>query len=80
MGKAVQETVLQFQECLIEAALTKNVNRPQHLVEADIALTKLRFYLRLCRDLRLISPKQFEYSARMLSEIGKLLGGWQKSV
>ena len=44
-----------------------------------MTLTKLRLYLRLCRDLELLSPGQYAHVTRMVSEVGRLLGGWQKS-
>ena len=78
LATAVQETSLQFQERIIEAARTDNP-RPS-LQQADTDLTKLRLYLRLCRDLNLLSPGQYRHVARMVSEIGRLLGGWLKKL
>jgi len=78
LGKAVQETALRFQESLIEAAMSGSRGRQRALVRADVDLTKLRFYLRLCRDLELITPRQYRHVAEMVTEIGRLLGGWRK--
>lgn len=78
LAKAVQETALRFYETLIEAALGKD--KAQTLARADLDLTKLRFYLRLCRDLGLITPRQYHHVAEMVAEIGRLMGGWRKSV
>ena len=80
LGKAVQEAALHFQECLIEAGLAQGRSRAHSLAEADISLTKLRFYMRLCQDLTLITPRQYEHVAGMLSEVGCLLGGWRQSI
>jgi hypothetical protein len=78
MAAALQREGLRFQELLIEAA---HQSQPrQSLVAADAELDKLRTHLRLCRDLALISPGQYEHAARMLVEVGRLLGGWQKSL
>jgi len=77
LAAAVQATTLQFQERLIEAARAAEPRRK--LEEADTDLTKLRFYLRLCRDLELISLGQYGHVARLVSEVGQLLGGWLKS-
>lgn len=77
LGKAVQETALRFQEALIEAALNKKQER-QALIRADIDLARLRFYLRLCQDLEIITPRQYRHVAEMVAEIGRLLGGWHK--
>ncbi len=50
------------------------------LTQADIELDKLRHYLRLCHDLDLILIGQYEHGATQLAEIGRLLGGWRKSL
>ncbi|MCP4356768.1 MAG: four helix bundle protein, partial [Chloroflexi bacterium] len=47
--------------------------------QADKGLIRLRTYLRLSRDLKLLSIKQFEHAARLTSEVGRLLGGWKKA-
>lgn len=48
------------------------------LLQADVTLTKLRLYLRLCHDLDLLSRGQYEHVSRSVDEIGRLLGGWRK--
>jgi hypothetical protein len=78
MAVSVQRTALQFQEELIEAAYS---DQPAPgLRRADVTLTKLRLYLRLCRDLELLTPGQYAHVTRMVTEIGRLLGGWRKSI
>jgi len=78
LARMVQWTALQFQERLIEAALGQEPGA--RLAEADVLLTKLRFYLRLCCDLTLLSEGQYAHVAQMVAEVGRLLGGWQKKV
>lgn len=78
LAESLQETALLFHEQLIEASL--NSNPRDVLQQADVSLTKLRFYLRLCRDLEYIKLGQYEHVSKMVSEIGRLLGGWKKSV
>jgi hypothetical protein len=78
LAEAVQRTALSFQETLVEAAHDPQP-RPV-LRRADVTLTKLRLYLRLCRDLELFSPSQYAHAARLVDEIGRLLGGWIKTV
>lgn len=74
LAEMLQRTMLRLQEQLIEAAYATQP-RPV-LQQADVTLTKLRFYLRLCRDLKLISLGQYAHVAHMVTEIGRLLGGW----
>jgi hypothetical protein len=78
LARMVQWTALQFQERLIEAALGQEPKT--RLAEADVLLTKLRFYLRLCWDLDLLKEGQYAHVAEMVAEVGRLLGGWQKKV
>ncbi|GAB4452563.1 MAG: hypothetical protein Kow0031_34970 [Anaerolineae bacterium] len=82
LARRVQDTALNFQERLIEAAaLPANDRRGRlaRLGQADIELTKLRFHLRLCRDLELFDSSQHHHVSQMLDEVGRLLGGWLKS-
>jgi hypothetical protein len=80
MAQRVQQAALDFHEGIIEAGLSDGRRRAECLAHADVDLAKLRFYLRLCKDLRLLSLGQFEHVSRMVVEIGRLLGGWRKSV
>ena len=80
MAKAVQETALQFHERLIEAGLAQDKARQRALAQADVDLTKLRFYLRLCQDLGVITPRQYRHVAEIVTEVGRLLGGWRQSI
>jgi hypothetical protein len=78
MAAALQREALRFQELLIEA-----VHHPTPLEKlelADAELDKVRIHLRLCMDMGLLSPGQYEHAAQMLSEIGKLTGGWKKAL
>lgn len=77
MAAALQREALRFQELLIEAAHQRSP--AAQLLAADSELDKLRTHLRLSLDLQLIEPGQYQHAARRLVEIGKLLGGWQKS-
>ena len=78
LAKAVQETALRFQERLIEAGVSRGRARSRALAQADVELTKLRFYLRLCKDMQLLKLNQYRHAAEMVSEVGRLLGGWRK--
>lgn len=83
MARQVQMVALRFQEYLIEAATLPKDKRQiklERLTQAEVELTKLRFHLRLCRDLKLLEVGQHQHVSQMLDEIGRLLGGWFKSL
>lgn len=50
------------------------------LEQADQLLGMLRFYIRLSHDRSLLTLDQYQFAAASLVEIGRLLGGWQKSL
>jgi hypothetical protein len=53
-------------------------NTERVLWQADLELDRLRFNVRICQEMKLISFAQYEYAAERLVEVGKLLGGWIK--
>jgi four helix bundle protein len=76
----LQNATLNFQEMLIEANALRGTNRAEKLRAADAELRKVRLYLRLCERWQWISSGQYRHVSEMVAEIGKLLGGWLKTV
>ena len=76
VGDRIEETLLDILELLIEAAYTKN--KVMTLYEANIKLQKFRLMIRMSKDLKLISVKQYQFASRHIEEIGKQIGGWRK--
>ena len=50
------------------------------LQELDVEIMKLKAYLRLSHDLGFLPTKKYEIWSGMVVEIGKMLGGWLKTV
>jgi hypothetical protein len=63
---------------LAEANARSGETRQRELQAADAHLNKLRLYLRLAYHWRWLSSGQYAHVSRMVTEIGKLLGGWIK--
>jgi four helix bundle protein len=76
----LQNAVLAFQERIIEANAERGAQRGEKLRQADAELLKIRLYLRLCRRWDWLKDGQYHQAAEMVAELGRLLGGWQKSV
>lgn len=79
LAERVQRLALDLHATLIAAGLRRGPERALRLREADVQLAQLRHTLRLCADLNLLTLAQYEHAAERLTEIGKLLGGWQKT-
>jgi len=78
LARRLQDTACAFHEQLVEAS---HADDPRPVLRhADATLTKLRTYLRLSQELRLLSLRQYEHAAHLTDEIGRLLGGWQRKL
>ena len=75
LAKRINDTLLDFYEALVKATVNKK-QTGMALKEADVLLTRLRHYIRLAMEMGYLSFKQYEYAAREISEVGRLLGGW----
>jgi four helix bundle protein len=80
LGERIQRLALDFQDALVAAGKSKGEERRAYLRLADVQLEQLRAWMRLSKDLSLITVRQFEHSARLISEVGRLLGAWLKQM
>jgi hypothetical protein len=77
LARQIQSELFRTYELLVDAG---SHDQPLPiLAEVDRGLIRLRTYLRLSRDLSLLSIGQYEHVARLAAEVGRLLGGWIKS-
>lgn len=68
-----------LRERLEVANLRSGRARLEQLQRADEALACCKMYLRLAFHLKWLTDGQYWHVAKMLVEIGKLLGGWHKA-
>lgn len=77
MAAQLQQCLFALQRHLFDAS--HGVDVQASLRRADARLAQLRSLLRLCVGLTLVSPRQLEHAAQKTAELGRLLGGWQRS-
>jgi hypothetical protein len=77
LGDRIQTSALDVLERLIEATYIKA--RSDQLAAANLGVEKLRILFRLAAELRNVDTRRYEYAARSLDEIGRLIGGWRKA-
>jgi len=77
--KRLLDAAFDLRERLEEANLRRSAARRESLKLADEALAKVRLYIRLAARMTWLSKGQYAHVVPMLSEIGKLLGGWFKA-
>ena len=72
------DAAFDLRERLEEANHRQGAQRLALLKEADVALDKVRLYLRMAARWGWLSAGQYRHVAGMVAEIGRLLGGWHK--
>jgi len=78
LGDRILNNCYDLLEGLIQAKFTRE--RAKILNEQNLRLEKLRFQTRMSKDLKAVSVKQYGHLAEQLNEIGKMIGGWLKSI
>jgi len=76
LGDRLEEGALEILELLVEASYSRD--KRDLLRRANLRLERLRYLIRLAKDLRLLSIKQYEFAIRALYTIGTEIGGWTK--
>jgi len=76
LARRTEDRAYDFYEQIVRAAKADKPVRFLH--EADVQLTQLKFYLRRCHQLKLLTDKQYRKGSEQAVELGRLLGGWLK--
>jgi hypothetical protein len=76
LGDRIETAALDVVEGIVDATYTRN--RAPILRKVNLRLEKLRLLFRLSVDLKLLDTRRYEYAARNLDELGRLIGGWLK--
>ena len=76
LGDRMEEGALEILELLVEASYTRD--KRDLLRRANMRLERLRYLIRLAKDLKLLSISQYEFAARALLAVGAEVGGWAK--
>ena len=77
LGDRTMATTIEALDHLIAATYSRD--RVARLSAANLALERLRFFMRLASDLRIIDLRRYEHAARLIDETGRLIGGWIKA-
>lgn len=79
LGDRIETAALDVLNYLVDAAYSGAGQRTAILNAANRDLEKLRFMFRLAFDLRHIDIRRYEFAAKAIDEIGRMVGGWRKA-
>jgi len=77
LGTKIEVTLFELMDILIEARYTRE--KHELLRKGNIILERHRFQMRLAKDLKILPLNSFEFQAKAIDEIGRMLGGWQRA-
>lgn len=78
LGAEIRLSMLQLQRLIVTAF--KRYHKKTTLTDLDIELAILKRRVRLAKDLKYIDIKRYQLWVEQLVEIGKMIGGWIKSI
>lgn len=72
----IQNESLELLKCFI--CIRRGLDSGTNFKKADVHLETLRILIRLAYESNFLNIKKYEWVIKMLEEIGRLLGDWQK--
>lgn len=80
LGKRCEEYVLVFLESILSAVGLPREQKPNVLVKASAKLDTLKILFRMACELKMLDNKKYLSLQLKIQDIGKMLGGWMKSL
>ena len=80
LGQTLQAKSLQLMETILLASRMSGGTKKDMLLRANSQLDLLKLLIRLGNDIKAIKQKQYLVLEERLQEIGKMLGGWLRSL
>jgi len=80
LADRIQTKTLEVLEYLIEGYYRPHPEKIEPLRKVNLELEKLRYLVRLSHDLRLFSHQKYGVISEKVNEVGRIVGGWIKSL
>ena len=80
IGSRIENMALDILDLLLEAYYGPKATKKAKLQQVNLSIEKLRHLLRLVFELHYLNAKKFDWLIAELLEIGRMVGGWLKSL
>lgn len=80
LWQQIENICLELLELILAASQQTRTAKPALLQTASVKLSSLRFFIRLAKDTKAIDAKKYLALQALADEIGRMLGGWLRSV
>ena len=80
LGQRLDNLTLEIFESSIAAGISPRNQKLLHLEKAIVSLDLLKILIRLAKDIQCLDNKRYLQLQESLHEIGRMLGGWKRSI
>lgn len=80
IGTRCENQILDLIEQTIKASKARREDKQAILYDISLKLDTLKIFVRLMKEVRAIDLKKYTFLQGYINEIGKMLGGWIKSM
>lgn len=80
LGKRCEDALLSFMEYVLVAASMPKERKQKLLEAANGKFDVFKVLLRVARDLKILDNKKYISMEGKVQEIGRMLGGWMRSI
>jgi hypothetical protein len=80
LGRRLEEISLDLLLTVIKANKARGKDRLDLQLKYSELLDTLRILVRLTKDLKMMSVKQYTLTAKKINELGRMLSGWMKKM
>lgn len=80
LGQKIDTLTLNLIELIIIAGTTAKEKKLPYLEKANVSVDLLKLLIRLAKDIGALENKKYITLQQELQEIGRMLGGWKKSI
>jgi four helix bundle protein len=80
LADRIENALLNILDKFLEAYFYDKADKGKLLEYINVELEKLRYLIRLSYDLRCINIDKYEKITFRINEVGKMSGGWRKSL
>lgn len=80
LGKRIEETTLEILEFLLSASFAQKFRKSEILRKASDKNDLLKYLMRIAYEIKCLNVKKYIALEEKVVEIGKMIGGWIKSI
>jgi len=80
LGIKIESYMISTLELMLSAQSAQRNEKIVFIRQASVKFDALKIFIRLANELKMISDKRYITLQNQLQEIGRMMGGWQKSL